>query len=177
MKLLLPCCIALVVFGCGPTTPPVTMATFFPADNEVGAWVADTTVATPGLRVGKTTAAIELLVDGDAAPFTAKGVLSLGWEKYASGAYKLDARVWQMKDLANATDTYDGLPTSGTVYSANTWADLAVGQAGRIADTGTRWWLNARKSAFIVELKVEAKDATTRTEIETFAKAIAAKIP
>ena len=46
-----------------------------------------------------------------------------------------------------------------------------------MADTGSSWWFNARKGAFIIELKITPKNAATTTGIEAFAKAIVAKIP
>jgi len=164
---------ALVAVGCGPTTPSVTMADFFPADNEVGSYVKDST----GLQTAKGATAIEGLVDGAGSPFTAKGAQALGWMKYTSGTYKLDARVWQMKDAANATDTYTALLTDAPLYAANTWTDLAVGQAGRIADTGSSYWVSARKNAFLIEVVLQPKDTTSRADVETFAKAMVAKLP
>ena len=62
-------------------------------------------------------------------------------------------------------------------YKAVTWTDLAVGDAGRIADTGTTWWLNSRKGAYIIEAKISPLDATSRADIEALGIAVAAKIP
>lgn len=177
MRALLPSFVAVIAVGCGPPPPTVTMADFFPADDEVGGYVNDTSVPAPGLQVGQTAAAMEGLVDGATAPFTAKGALALGWKRYASGSYKLDARVWQLKDAASATDTYDSLVVTEALYRANTWSDLAVGQAGRLADTGSSYWVNSRKGAFIVEVVLKPKDPTSRADVETFARAMVGKLP
>jgi hypothetical protein len=185
MKTRLMSLIAVLAVGCGSPTPSVTLESFFPADNAVGTYVKDTSTA--GLQVAKSNAAIEGLVDGDAAPFLEKGVLALGWEKYVSGTYKLDARVWQFSSATVATDVYGflltgaladgGVSNNVNLYKSATWTDLSVGQGGRFADTGSSYWLNAHKSAFLIEVKVTPKDATSRADLESFGNAIAAKIP
>lgn len=177
MKSVLPSA-ALCLFGlaCGGPAP-ATLESFFPAANAVGAYAEDTSVGKAGVEIAKTAAAMEALIDGDAAPFTEKGAVAFGWEHYVSGTYKLDARVWQMKDAANATDTYAYLVANVSLYKANTWNDVGVGEAGRIADTGSSWWLDARKGKYLVEVKIIGKDTTSRADIEAFAKAMVAKMP
>jgi hypothetical protein len=134
-------------------------------------------VGKAGVEVAKSATAIEALIDGDAAPFNDKGALALGWEHYQAGASKIDARVFQMKTATSAQETFDYLVASVPLYQANTWtAVAAVGDAARVADTGSSWWFNARRSVFIIELKITPKDATTRADVEAFAKAMAAKI-
>lgn len=167
---------ALTLVACG-TPAPSGIETFFPTANEVGGYAEDTSVGKAGVETAKTAAAMEALIDGDAAPFTEKGAVAFAWERYVSGTYKLDARVWQMKDASNTTDTYNHLVANVSLYKANTWTDLAVGEAGRIADTGSAWWLNARKGKYLIEVKIVGKDATSRADIETFGKAMAAKLP
>lgn len=175
MKTLLAAAATTLFLACGTATTPASVADYFPKDNAVGAYVTDTTL--PGLQVAKSAVQIEGLIDGDATPFLEKGALALGWNRYVAGTYKLDARVWQMKSATNATETFDSLVASASLYKANTWTTLAVGGAGRIADTGSSWWVNARKGAYIIEVKVTAKDATSRSDVEAFALAIAAKMP
>jgi hypothetical protein len=160
--------------GCGPAAP-AAIDSFFPKDNTIGTYALE--ASTPTVQVAKSATAMENLIDGDAAPFIARGAAALGWAKYASGAYRLDARVWQMKSATNATETYNALVTDVALYQANTWTALSVGEAGRIADTGSSWWLNARKGAYLIEVKVTAKDATSRTDAESFAAALAKAIP
>lgn len=179
MRRLLPAVASLWLCACGPSTPSTpSIDKFFPADNEVGSWAADTTVATPGVQVAKSNSAIEALVNGDAAPFEAKGTLALGWNRYKSGSSKLDVRVWQMKSAADATDTYGYLVTDVSLYKANTWTTLSgVGEDGRIADTGGSWWLNARKGVYIVELRITPNGTQPRADVEAFAKAVIGKMP
>jgi hypothetical protein len=171
-------CLALAACGTTPTPAAPAIDKLFPAANEVGTWAEDTTVGKAGVEVAKSGTAIESLINGDGAPFIEKGALALGWEHYLAGASKLDARVFQMKTAANAQETWDHLVANVSLYKANTWTTVtATGDAARVADTGSSWWFNARKGAFIVELKITPKDATTRTEVETFAKAMVGKVP
>lgn len=166
-----------VFLACDPGTPAVTLDSFFPKANEVGGYAENTALGKPGVQIAKTTTAIQGLVNGDAGPFLEKGTIAFAWERYVSGTYELDARVWQMKNAANCTETYDFLVTDAALYAANTWVALSVGVAGRIADTGTSWWVNARKGAYIIEVRVTPKDDTSRADVEAFAKAMAGKIP
>lgn len=164
----------VLTLSCGPTAPPAIDG-FFPKDNAIGTYALE--AATPTVQVAKSASAMENLIDGDAAPFIDKGAVALGWGKYGSGTYRLDARVWQMKSASNATETYDGLVSSAALYQANTWTALSVGDAGRIADTGSSWWINARKGSYLLEVKVTAKDATSRQDAESFATAMAKAMP
>lgn len=166
-------CLAFAA-GCGPATP-AAIDSFFPKDNAIGTYALEG--ASPSVQVAKSATAMEGLINGDAAPFISKGAAALAWGKYASGTYRLDARVWQMKSSSNATDTYDSLVTDVALYQANTWSALSVGEAGRVADTGSSWWLNARKGSYLIEVKVTPKDATSRTDAESFAAAIAKAMP
>ncbi|MHB8872520.1 MAG: hypothetical protein ACYC8T_02430 [Myxococcaceae bacterium] len=169
--------LAALTAACGPAnTPPPSVESYFPKDNEVGAWVGGTTAGKTGVQVATTAKEAEALVNGDAAPFNDKGMVTFAWEKYAKDAYTLDLRVWQFKDASAATDAYGHLVANASLYKAATWTDLAVGDAGRIADTGTTWWLNSHKGAFIIEAKINPKDATSRADIEALGIAVAAKI-
>lgn len=165
---------ALFAAGCGPAAPP-SIDSFFPQDNAIGSYALE--ASSPKVQVAKSSTAMESLINGDAAPYITKGAAALGWGKYASGAYRLDARVWQLKSAASATETYDYLVSDVALYQANTWTTLSVGEAGRVADTGSSWWLNARKGSYIIEVKVTAKDATSRTDAESFATAMAKAMP
>ncbi len=167
---------ATLLAACGPAEPS-GLGSYFPTTADAAGYTEDTSVGKAGVETARTAAAIEGLVDGDAAPFIEKGVVAFGWERYVKGTYKLDARLWQMKDASNATDTYNHLVANVTLYLAATWTDLAVGEAGRIADTGSSWWLNARKGKYIIEVRIVGKDTTSRADIETFAKAMVAKLP
>jgi hypothetical protein len=168
---------ATLLGACGAPT----MSTFFPADGAdggTGAAVAGF-VKDPsgkGLQIAEGDDAIEALVDGAATPFMEKGVLALGRELYIKDSYHLEARVWQMKDAANASVTYDYLLTNASLYKASTWTALSVGDAGRIADDGTAWWVNARKGAYLIDVRIDPNDATSRSDVEAFAKALVAKM-
>lgn len=167
----------LALAACGTPTPATpAIDKLFPAANEVSTWAEDTAVGKLGVEVAKSATAIEALIDGDGAPFNEKGALALGWEHYQAGSSKIDARVYQMKTAASSKETYDYLVASVGLYMANTWTPVdAVGDAARVTDTGSSWWFNARRGVFIFELKITPKDATTRTEVEAFAKAMVAK--
>lgn len=177
----------LIAAGCGGG---FSFQSVFPADGRsgggtapaVGAYVAATTglrsTQSAGLNVATGAQAIEALIDGDATVFKAKGVVSLGWENYVSGTREADVRVWQMQDAANATETFNALPTETQgLHKAQTWTTLAVGQAGRIADMGDGYWVNARQGAIIIDVLVTPRDDTSKADAQAFAAAIASKVP
>lgn len=168
-------CAALVMIGCGPT-PSQAIDTLFVKDNEIGTWVEDTSLGSAGVETARTRDGVYALVNGDAEPFIAKGFVAFARERYRSGSYTADVRVWQMKDAAVARDTYSSLVTDVSAYKANTWTDVAIGEAGRIADTGTTWWVNAKKAAYVIEVKAQPRDATSETDSKAFATAVASKI-
>jgi len=180
MKRLLVVTFALLCFapGCGPANkPPAPIDSFFPKDNEVGTWVEDSSVGKAGVEVATTSKETTDLVDGAADPFIEKGMVGFAWQSYVKDTYKLDLRVWQFKSAAAAKEAYDWLFTNASLYKASTWSDLAVGDAGKVADTGGSWWLSARKGAYIIEAKILPKDATSRTDVEAIGTAVAGKIP
>lgn len=165
---------AAALVACGSSTA-VSIGDLLPKGGEVSGYSVDP--ALPGLQVGKSAAAIEGLVNGDAAPFLEKGLLAFAWNRYASGTRKLDVRVWQMKSAAVASETYDALVVSASLYAANTWTAVSVGDAGRVANTGASYWINVRRGAYLVEVRGTPADDTSRADVEAFAKAIAAKAP
>ena len=179
MKRLLAVTVALlaVASGCGPAnTPPAAIDSFFPKDNEVGAWVEDTSIGKAGVEVTTTAKETTDLVDGSAEPFITEGMVGFGWQSYVNGTYKLDLRVWRFKSAAASQTAFDWLFLNASLYKAATWTELAVGDAGKIADTGGSWWVSARKGAYIIEAKVVPKDATSRADVETIATTVAGKI-
>jgi hypothetical protein len=168
---------AVTLAGCG-STASATIDSFFPGQNEVSTYVEDTTVGQPGVEVAHGATAIEALVDGDATSFNAKGVVAFAWQHYVKANLKVDARVWQMQDVANATDTYSYLVANDNLYKSNSWTDVSVGDAGRIANTGSSWWVNSRKGKYLVEVRLTGStDTAAHDDAVVFAKAMVAKIP
>lgn len=169
--------------ACGSSeTPPAATAieSLIPASGEIAGWSEDAAAGAPGVEVGKTPAEVEAKIDGDAEPFSAKSFVAWARQHYAKDGYQLELRIWQMKDDATAAALYDDLVVSVSLYSALTWSNVTVGDAGRVADSGTTWWANSRKKAYLVEARIQQKmaaDPTARAEVESFAKAVVAKIP
>ena len=176
-------------FGCGgsSSTPdagssaPPAIETLFPGNNEVATWTEDTTVGKAGVEVATTELAAEALVDGDKAPFEGN-FSAFGWQTYVSGTQRLEQRIWRMKSTALASSIFtDILSDSVHGYPSETWENLAVGEAGRIAVSGVKVWVNARKGVDYIEIKVYAVEtggsveATARADAETFIKAVMAK--
>ncbi|MBI3180282.1 MAG: hypothetical protein HYZ27_11515 [Deltaproteobacteria bacterium] len=173
---------ALCLIACGDSDPPsaTTIESLVPASGEVSGWNEDPATGAPGVEVGKTHAEVEAKIDGDMEPFAAKSFVALARQHYAKDGYQLELRIWQMKDEATATALYSDLATTVSLYSALSWSNVSVGDAGRVADSGTTWWVNTRKKAYHVEARVSQKsvaDATSRADVEAFAKAVVAKIP
>lgn len=171
-------CLALALVACGPSTPPPpTLEELFPANNEVGAWTEDTSSGAAGVETAKTTDEVFALINGDAQAFVDRGFVAFGRERYTDGTHLIDLRVWQLKSSTAAMATYDALVLDAPTYKANTWTELTVGHGGRIADTGSTWWVNAHDGVYIIEVKAQPKDDTSRADAEAFAKAVADKIP
>ncbi len=174
--------LSLLAFACGGADSPAETAieSLVPASGEVSGWTEDSSTGSQGVEIGKTHAEVEAKIDGDMEPFAAKSFVALARQHYAKDGYQLELRVWQMKDAATAITLYDELATTVSLYSALSWSSISVGEAGRVADSGTTWWANARKKAYHLEARVSQKsvgDATSRAEVETFLKAVASKIP
>lgn len=164
--------------GCGDEAKPLpSMEALLPDNNEIASWIEDTSQEPAGPQIGTTVEAVEGFIDGDADPFTARTFAAFGREYYTNGVYRLELRIWQMKDAATAKDVYDKLPTEDARYGNYTWAPLDLGAAGRIADAGTTWWLHARKGPFYLEVSNIANNSGGMTAAQGFASAILAKIP
>jgi len=167
--------VALFAAGCS-TEPadggPVAIESLFPADNEVGTWVEDTSVGASGVEVASTPAEAEALIDGDAEPFTAHGFSKFAIEHYVDGTPQLELRVWEMPDAAGATEIYDYLVANDSIYMASSWEDVSIGAAGRASNTGASWWVNARSGAYYIEAKINDTSNGARTDAQAFASAV-----
>lgn len=157
-----------------------SIESFFPADNEVSGWVEDTAAGAAGVEVADTDDEAWALINGDNEPFHAHGFAVFARQHYVNGSYNLEARIWDMATAATAQTLFSALLTEAATYSAQTWEDLSMGDESRIADTGAYWWINVRKGAYHVEVKINqtaASDTTSRGHAEAFASAIVARIP
>ena len=193
--------LAVVVLGiftgaCGGGGAP-SFKSIFPDDGAgggtapaVGSYVKDTDPQSPqGLQTAAGWAAIEALIDGSAAPFFAANgdgpgkdstnkVVAMAQEFYVSSDHhQLVAQVWQYKDAASASATYAYLVTNKQFYKDQTWTDLTLKDASRIAETGNAgWYVCVRKGAYYLEVHVLPADAVGRTDAESFASALLSKI-
>jgi len=155
--------LAMVVGACGgdSTTGGKTFEEQFPTDNQVAGMTIDTSAG--GLKLALTTKAVQDLIDGAADPFTTAGFTEFGWQHYKVGGYAVDLQLWQMKDVATGQSIYASLLTN-SLYSSATWTDVSsIGDGARIANTGTTWWVNAKKGAFHVQAKINQLSATDQT--------------
>ena len=179
---LAPRALLLALFAAGCSTEPAPAPTveideLFPADNEIGSWVEDTTVGAAGVEIADSPTEAEAIIDGDAEPFTAHDFARFAIQNYTNGSEKLELRVWQMADAAAATAIYDYLPANNSIYMASSWEDVSIGEAGRASNTGASWWINARTGAFYVEAKINAVSDAARADAEAFARAVVGKVP
>jgi hypothetical protein len=172
---------ALLLVACGGSSsnsekPSLDISTLFPADNEVPGWTrADALRVLPAATAGAGYG--QGGVNGDADAFVARGLVQLGIQRFAKGNAQLELRVWQMADAAAELAVWTFLTTSDPRYSGAQWTAQSLGDAGRIANTGTYWWLVTRKGAYQVEATIQPSDATARTDVVTFVGAVLAKIP
>jgi len=179
-RLMISLAVCILGAACGGSS--VAIDSLMPAPTEITGWSEDPAQGTAGVAVARTPAQAEALVDGDAAPFTAHNFVAFAWQQYQKDNYRLDLRIWQFADTAAATAIYDDLLTQSSLYSTATWNAEAAGDAGRIANTGTSWWINTRKHGYYVEAKMTttppaAPDAAGRTDAEAFVSAVLGKIP
>ena len=154
----------------------VAIASLFPANNEVGTWVEDTSLGSAGVQVSNSAAQAQADVDGDADSFE-DTMVAFAREFYTSGTHTMELRVWQMQDAAACTAVYDDLVVNDPLYTPNTWSAVSLGEAGRVADTGSQWWHNVRKAAYHVEAKTQSNDADGKSGAEAMIGAVLAKIP
>jgi len=174
------CSIAVLAFAaaCGTEeSKSVTIESLFPGDGALSGWAPALITMHSGETkngplVGRTKAEIEALINGDARSFfTQGGFVAFAWNWYQKDTAKMDVRVWQMKDAATATTMYDYLPQNDALYSATTFEAHTLGDASRIANTGTSRWLNVRKGAYIIEAK-----GPIAADVEAAATAILGKL-
>jgi hypothetical protein len=133
-----------------------------------------------------------LALDGSADPFYANSTPTyLALQNYVNTklnlagdppGYSLKLLVLQMAGASEATALYASL-VDGThsLYTSNTWTDPspAIGDASRITNSGTDWWVNFRKGVFYVEVRLtyaESTDVAGKTAAVAFAKSVADKM-
>ena len=165
---------ALCFAGCGDdaTDPAGTnIAALFPASDVVSGWQADA----GGVQVSPDTDAVLGAVNGDAEVFIEHGLTQLARLTYTKGAENAKVRIWQMEDAAACAKLFTALAQNG-LYSPFTWEDVAVGEAGKVANASGKWWGYARKGAYEFEAKIGSDDPAARTATLDFLKAIAANI-
>jgi len=160
--------------GDGDEMPDI--AELFPADNEIGSWVEDSSLGGAGVEVGRSFSEAEAIVNGDADSFDGY-MVAFAREYYTDGTAGLELRAYEMGDAAACTEAYDLLIVDNPLYSANTWDAASLGDAGRIADTGSHWFVNTRKKIFYVEAWIEPNDAPGKTAVESFVETVLEKIP
>lgn len=181
----------LAFSGCGDDDngdPLPNIETLFPANNAVGTWKEDTSQGAAGVETANTDADVYAVINGDADKFTQVGFASWAREFYTDGTSILELRIWQMRDTTGTKTIYDGvIEAGGTLedarYSGSTWNPVSIGEAGRVADTGSSWWINARKSVYMVEASnirdpgAGTHDATLKDSALLLVGAVIDKIP
>jgi hypothetical protein len=155
---------------------PPAIETLFPKNSEVGTWIEDTSKGTAGVQVSNSAAEAQADVDGDADSFE-NDMVAFAREFYTNTTHTMELRVWQLKDASACTRIYDDLVVNDPLYTSNTWTAATLGDAGRVADTGTQWWHNARKKAYHIEAKTQANDADGKSAAEAMITAVTDKIP
>ena len=168
-----------------------------PGDNTISTWVRDPSESTlagkPAALALDYKTAVDL-IDGGADPFYTNLFKPdvFAWQNYmnpavkpqdGSDAYLARMYLMQMPDAAQATMLYESL-LDGThsLYSAtlDPWdKTLALGDAARIVNSGTEWWINLRKGVYYLEMFLgyaEREDMAAKQLAIDFATAIVAKM-
>ena len=163
-------------------TAAKTIEDLIPKANDIPGWNLDSTnpkTAGKLAAFGKTKSEAESLIDGSAAAFfTAPYTSVLAWQNYTNAnGYSVDLRFWQMPSVALATSLFTELAANHPLYKNNTWTALTgLGDEARLTNTGTTWWINLRKDAYITEITVdkppsgsEESDTTGRDVAKAYA--------
>lgn len=169
--------------GDGGTT--TTIASFFPANNEVGSWAEEEMINADGINmnptgveVGKNHDEAVAILNGDAGLFTEYGFLTVGREFYTDGTNSLELRIWQMPSAEVATNIYNDLLTKSASYENKDWQDIALGDAGRFCGNVNVYWYNVRKGKYYINIKeVLPYTDAGKAAAENFSSAVLAKIP
>lgn len=172
--------VALVACGVSSSSSDTSGARgaerLMPSDNQVTGWTRSEPIRLlPAAKAGE---GAPVGVNGDAARFIANGLVNLGIARYkTSGTETLELRIWEMSTPAAAGTCWTDLIANDTRYSGGNWSAVTVGEAGRLSDSGSYWWVLARKGAFIVEVWLDPDDPAQRQVAIDFAKAVVAAIP
>jgi hypothetical protein len=163
-----------------------------PASGEVSGWEVDPALPTANGPLTATTmkGAVDL-VDGGADSWYSEAFAPdmFIWQNYKNGTvnpadpYTLKLYVLQLPSAAQATTLYDTMVGGGhSLYTAtNQWEDTspAIGDMGRITNSGTDWWINFRKGVYYCEVRLtyaEKTDLVGKQQTIDFATAVAAKM-
>jgi len=176
LKILISVQLTLGLLAC-PTVDPdedplPAVEELFPGDSEVGSWVRD---ADP-IDVATSNQEALDLINGEATAFIDRDFVAFAMGGYEDGQSTLELRIWEFADAATAKDLYDNIPDEFGEYQVP-WEDAAVGEAGRIVNPGTRWWLNTHEGIYFIEVIVRPTDAGLRQATLDFALVVVASLP
>jgi len=190
------------VSGTGGSSSTKSALDIMPVDNTVSGWTIDREAdknANAAPMTGTTKAEVEAWIDGAATPFflAPSTPQMFAWQNYLNptlpaaqpdGA-SISMYVLQMPSVDQASGLYTSvLPLSEYSRKAGTPDDWkpttpTLGDASRIEDDGSHWWINFRKGVFYVEIKLDPStgpapdytpsDPDTKKEAVRFAQAVA----
>jgi len=173
-----------------------------PVDNTVSGWTIDRAAnknSNAAPMTGTTKAEVEAWIDGAATPFflAPSTPTMFAWQNYTNPTLpaaqpdvaSISMYILQMPSVDQANGLYTAvLPLSEYARKAGTAEDWkpttpTIGDASRIEDDGSHWWINFHKGVFYVEIKLDpstgpapdytASDPDTMKEAVRFAQAVA----
>jgi hypothetical protein len=175
-----------------------------PASGAISGWTVDTAFNASTTNwpsdTSKPAVATNLkdatdIIDGGAGGFfnSAQGLAPnvFVWQNYINnttnpplspGGYQLALYVMQMPSVAQATTLYTSLLDGTHSLYNGTWTDPTtppVGDASRIINSGTDWWVNFRKGVYYAQVRLtyaESTDTAAREMTLSFAAAVEAKM-
>jgi hypothetical protein len=180
--------LAACLSGCGKETSSETIRTLLPAENALPGWVFDTTY--PIQPVIKTNSELGVGypdpgktggINGSATPFVQHNFSEFLQGYYSNGNFKVKIWLFQMPDVATSVSLFNDIIVDDSVHKSYNWGAANVGDAGRVAFTGTTAVLNARKSLFYFEIELKPDGGsdipeTTKQIVIDFGNAIASKV-
>jgi len=181
-----------VVLGIVPASGAISGWTVDTAFNaSTTGWPSDT--SKPGVATNLKDATD--LIDGGAGGFfnSAQGLAPnvFVWQNYINnttnpplspGGYQLALYVMQMPSVTQATTLYTSLLDGTHSLYNGTWTDPTtplIGDASRIINSGTDWWVNFRKGVYYAQVRLtyaEKTDTAARDMTLSFAAAVEAKM-
>ena len=181
LKILLASFLALslcTAIGCGSsddTEPEKKLEDYMPASGAISGWTEDLSQGEAGVEAAYTVDDGEMMINGALDPFVDTGKwAALAIEYYVNGETTIQLRIFEMTDAAGAAEVFEHLATHPEGIP---WADITLGDEGRMAEMATNWLLHTTHGKYFVETTTMPRSADTEQPAMDFAAAVLNGLP